>query len=74
MLSEAKMSNILVLSVVTSRWVTPVKHSAKCTAEQTVRASKKKIALVGAQAGSWHWYPSFSDVNQTPKPCAEASM
>ena len=47
------MSNILVLSVAMSRCVTPVKHLAKCTTEQMVRASKKKVALVGAQAGSW---------------------
>ena len=72
-LSDMKMSNVLVLSVAINRHVTPGKCSEMCIAEHTTSASEKKMALVGCRIGSRHWYPFFLDKNQMPNPHMDAS-
>ena len=71
-LSDAKMSNVLVLSVAINKCVTPGKHSEMWMAAHTASALEKKMASVGHWIGSRHWYPVFSDKNQMPKPHADA--
>ena len=70
-LSDAKMSNVLVLSVAINKCIAAGKCSEMWIAEHTTSALEKKMTSVRCRIDSGHWYPFFSDKNQMPNPYAD---